>query len=120
MDPAEETAGRGYNPTLPSGRRKKKPKKKAPKKPAPKKPAPKPAPKKNSTGGDQPVRVGRAAKQVPAKPKMQEQYIISKERGMYPVKPKKKKDNRSFGQRVSDAGQTAKKGKVYPRGFGQR
>lgn len=118
MDPAEETAGRGYNPTLPSGRRKK-PKKKAPKKPAPKKPAPKPAPKKNSTGGDQPVRVGRKAKQ--AEPKKKLQYIISEARGMYPPKPKKKKDTRSFGQRVADAGQTAKpKGKVYPRGFGQR
>jgi len=117
MDPREETAGRGYNPTLPSGRRKK-PKKKAPKKPAPKKPAPKPAAKKNSTGGDQPVRVGRGAKQ--AEPKKKLQYIISEARGMYPPKPKKKKDSRSFGQRVADAGQTAKpKGKVRPTPFGR-
>jgi hypothetical protein len=111
-----ELEQRRYNPTLPSGRKKKKPKKKAPKKPAPKKPAPKVT---NSTGGDQPVRVGRAKKQVPKK---KLQYIISEARGMYPPKPKKRKDTRSFGQRVTDAGQAQKpkKGKVYPRGFGQR
>lgn len=115
MDPAEETAGRGFNPTLPSGRRKK-PKKKAPKKPAPKKPvAPKKPAPKNSTGGDQPVRVGRGAKQVPKK---KLQYIISEARGLYAPKPKKRKDTRSFGERVSDS-QKPKKGTVYPRGFGK-
>jgi hypothetical protein len=106
-----ELEQRRYNPTLPSGRKKKKaPKKKAPKKPAPRKPAPKVT---NSTGGDQPVRVGRAAKQ---QPKKKLQYIISEGRGMYPPKPKKKKDTRSFGQRVVEAGKTAKP----TRGFGQR
>jgi hypothetical protein len=111
-----ELEQRRYNPTLPSGpKKKKKPKKKAPKKPAPKKPAPKATPK-NSTGGDQPVRVGRAAKQ---QPKKKLQYIISEARGLYAPKPKAKKDTRSFGQRVADS-QKPKKGKVYPRGFGQR
>jgi hypothetical protein len=39
---------------------------------------------------------------------------------MYPPKPKKKKDSRSFGQRVADAGQTVKpKGKVRPTPFGR-
>lgn len=115
MDPAEETAGRGYNPTLPSGRRKK-PKKKAPKKPAPKKPvAPKKPAPKNSTGGDQPVRVGRGAKQVPKK---KLQYIISEARGLYAPKPKAKKDTRSVAQRIKDA-EKAQKGKVRPTPFGR-
>jgi hypothetical protein len=116
MSPSEETAGRGYNPTLPSGPRKKKPKKKAPKKPAPKKPAPKPAPKKNSTGGDQPVRVGRAAKQ--AEPKKKLQYIISEARGLYAPKPKAKKDTRSMAQRIKEA-ESKQKGKVRPTSFGR-
>ncbi len=99
MDPREDTAGRGYNPTLPGGRKKrKKPAKPAPKKPAPKKPAPKPA-AKNSTGGDQPVRVGRAAKQQSGK---KLQYIISEKRGMY-VPKTKKKDTRSAAQRIVEA-----------------
>lgn len=109
-----ELEQRRYNPILPSGPRKKK--KKAPKKKAPKKPAPK---VKNSTGGDQPVRVGRAAKQQPKKVL---QYMISEGRGYYAPKPKKRKDTRSFGQRVTDA-QNAKKPRkptIYPRGFGQR
>ena len=96
MDPKEDTAGRGFNPTLPSGRKKKK----APKKPAPKKPAPKKPVAKNSTGGDQPVRVGRAAKQVSNK---KLQYIISEKRGLYAPKPKKAKDTRSVAQRIMDA-----------------
>lgn len=115
MDPAEETAGRGFNPTLPSGRRKK-PKKKAPKKPAPKKPvAPKKPAPKNSTGGDQPVRVGRAAKQ---QPKKKLQYIISEARGLYAPKPKAKKDTRSVAQRIKDA-EKVQKGKVRPTPFGR-
>lgn len=110
-----ELEQRRYNPTLPSGPRKKKkkaPKKKAPKKPAPKKPAPKVT---NSTGGDQPVRVGRAAKQ---QPKKKLQYIISEARGMYAPKPKAKKDTRSAAQRMVES-EKPKKGKVYPRGFGK-
>ena len=113
-----ELEQRRYNPTLPSGPRKKKkaPKKKAPKKPAPKKPAPKATPK-NSTGGDQPVRVGRAAKQ---QPKKKLQYIISEARGMYPPKPKSKgkKDTRSVAQRMVEA-EKSKKGKVRPTPFGR-
>lgn len=132
MDPREETAGRGYNPTLPSGRRKK-PKKKAPKKPAPKKPAPKPAAKKNSTGGDQPVRVGRGGKQVtPAKtsskePRMSESgkygpWNPKPQTSMFPKgnsksKPKGPKDGRGFGQRVVEAEAAKKpvKPKSYPK-----
>lgn len=110
-----ELEQRRYSPVLPSGRKKKKaPKKKAPKKPAPKKPAPKPMPK-NSTGGDQPVRVGRGAKQVPKK---KLQYIISEARGLYAPKPKAKKDTRSVAQRIKDA-EKPKKGKVRPTPFGR-
>ncbi len=109
MSPSEETAGRGYNPTLPSGPRKKKPKKKAPKKKAPKKPAPKVT---NSTGGDQPVRVGRAAKQ---QPKKKLQYIISEARGMYAPKPKKVRKASSSGGRALISVEEAKNRKVAAR-----
>jgi len=56
---------------------------------------------KNSTGNDQPVRVGRT-RTSPA-PTMKLQYIISEARGLYPVKPKKVKDRRSAAQRIVEA-----------------
>ena len=61
---------------------------------------------KNSTGNDQPVRVGRTSptptRTSPA-PTMKLQYIISEARGLYPVKPKKVKDRRSAAQRIVEA-----------------